>query len=298
MNCINRKSHWVDGTGMIQVPCGKCIPCLMNKRADWSFRLEQEYKHSTSAHFVTLTYDQKHVPANGSLDKRHLQLYIKRLRKKDEQKKLRYYAVGEYGTYSGRPHYHLLLFNSDEQHIRSAWQDSKGSPVGIVHVGRVTPASVGYVTKYIIQSVEYDTALQKPFSLMSRAYGIGGKYLTDEMVAWHRGDKKNYTLRDGSKIRLPRFYREKIWPNISLRPKKNQKITKAKLNTWKVIKKGHDLTRKAVSTAAMTLTLDKQEKERQAWKKSHGDRWERAMVESRDLLLGRVKTKIAFTQKL
>lgn len=317
MNCINQKTLWVDGHGNIQVPCGKCLPCTMNKRADWSFRLEQEYKYSISAHFVTLTYDQKHCPSDGSLSKRHLQLYMKRLRKRDGTNKIRYYAVGEYGTHGGRPHYHLLLFNCQESDIRASWTDSNGHSVGIVHVGRVTAASVAYVTKYVIQKDEpVPDGMQKPFALMSRAYGIGGHYLTDEMIEWHRGDSKNFTYREGSKIRLPRFYRDKIWPNINLKQKKKKrekrynmitkktyhvtvekKITRVTLSTWKVMKKKYDLTRKAVSAAAMKLTLEKQEKERQHWKKSHGNNWERAMLESRDHLLSRVKQKIAFTQR-
>jgi len=304
MNCINRKKLWVDGHGFIDVPCSKCLPCLMNKRADWSFRLEQEYKNSKSAFFVTLTYDQKHAPSDGSLDKKHLQLYMKRLRKKDGTNKLRYYAVGEYGSRGGRPHYHLLIFNASEAHIRSSWNDSRDRPVGIVHIGRVTPASVGYVTKYLVQTTSAQNwrseknpkGLLKPFSVMSRKYGIGGQYLTDEMVEWHRSDNKNYTLKDGQKIRLPRFYREKIWPNVNLKPKKNQKVTRVKLETWKVIKKKNDLIRKAVSSAAMKLTLENQQKEINYWKKAHGCNWETRMIESRDHLLSRVQQKVAFTQ--
>lgn len=296
MNCINRKKLWIDGHGFIDVPCNKCLPCTMNKRHDWSFRLEQEYKYSKSSLFVTLTYDQKHVPANGSLDKKHLQLFMKRLRKRDGTNSIRYYATGEYGTHGGRPHYHIILFNAKEEDVRNSWSDRNGAPVGIVHIGRVTSASVAYVTKYLIQKEDYPEGLEKPFSLMSRAYGIGGRYLTDEMVQWHRDGNKNYTLKDNQKIRLPRFYREKIWPNVNLKPKKNQKITRVKLETWKVLKKKHDLTRKAVSTQAMNLTLENQKKEVEYWKKAHPSRWQDAMEESRNHLLSRVKQKIAFTQ--
>lgn len=279
MQCTNpqtiwphRSIEWCDENEEkpVQVPCGKCLPCLMNKRVDWSFRLEQEYKHSKSAHFVTLTYDQKHYPSDGSLNKRDLQLYLKRLRKRDGNARIRYYAVGEYGSKSGRAHYHILLFNTEERHIRSAWVDSKNKPIGIVHVGTVRPASVAYVTKYIVQP-RYDLkGLQKPFATMSRAYGIGGKYLTDQMVQWHRSDDRNYALRDGQKTRLPRFYREKIW----YKPKDRERI----------------------SSAAMKLTLENQKKENAYYEKKYGDKWEQYKADALRLVLSRVKQKVEFTQ--
>lgn len=247
------------------------MSCLVNKRTDWAFRLQEEHKVSKSAHFVTLTYDAKHLRTNESLCKRDLQLYLKRLRKKDENTRIRYYAVGEYGSKSGRPHYHILLFNSIESHIRGAWVDSRHQSIGIVHVGTVGAASIAYVTKYIIQKDSYPDGMEKPFATMSRAYGIGGHYLSDLMVEWHRVDDRNYTVRPGNlKGRLPRFYRDKIWykPN----------------------------DRERVSAAAMKLTLGNQEKERNYFKKMHGDRWEFQLNYARSLMVARVKQKIQFSQ--
>lgn len=272
----HRSEEWIESNveSPISVPCGKCIPCLTNRRSDWSFRLEQEYKASKCAHFVTLTYDQKHYPSDGSLNKRDLQLYLKRLRKYDSTVKIRYYAVGEYGSKSGRAHYHILLFNCEnESHIRKAWCDIKGKPIGIVHLGKVTAASVAYVTKYIIQRYDYPPGVAKPFSTMSRAYGIGGAYLTDDMVQWHRVDDRNYVLRpDNVKGRLPRFYRDKIW----YRPKDRERI----------------------SSASMKLSIAQQEGEQAYYKKKYGDRWQAVLLESKRRAYERVKTKIQFTQTI
>lgn len=285
MECTNQKTiyphrsiDWLDTPGNvekpIQVPCGKCLPCLMSKRTDWAFRLQQEYKYSKSACFVTLTYDQKHMPTDMSLDVRHLQLYLKRLRKMEGKNKIRYYAVGEYGTKSGRPHYHILLFNASQENARLAWRDIKRKPIGMVHIGTVTPASVAYCLKYIVQPEmkEPTDGRKKAFSTMSRAYGIGGRYLTDEMIAWHRADDRNYVIVEKQKRRLPRFYREKIW----YRPTDRERI----------------------SSAAMKLTLDNQEKERNYYKAEHGDRWEHQMMQARNMVLSRIKTKIRYTQKI
>lgn len=197
----------------IQVPCGKCLFCLSNKRNDWTIRLQQEQKASTSAHFVTLTYTQKYLPSCG-LVKRHLQLLFKRLRK--TEKKLRYYAVGEYGSTTGRAHYHIILFNLlDIENLRKCWTHPvTKEPLGIVHVGTVTQASCAYVTKYVIQKGSPIEGRTPPFSLMSRAFGIGAHYLTDAMVQYHRDNEANYYHDFEVKRRLPKFYKDKIWPRV------------------------------------------------------------------------------------
>lgn len=201
MNCITPKVIWPEYkdeeklSKPVAVPCGKCLACLQRSRIHWSLRLNQEFKHSTSAFFVTLTYAMK----DPELSVRDVQLYIKRLRK-SEKKKIRYFLVGEHGTKTGRAHYHALIFNTTEKNIRSHWKK------GITHVGAVTGASVMYTLKYMVQQSE-----RKPFRLMSRGYGIGAKYLTDEMVAWHRSGDKMYMMVNDVKNPLPRFYKEKIW---------------------------------------------------------------------------------------
>lgn len=271
MQCTDQKTIYVTGVSTpVNVPCGKCIPCLVNKRGDWSLRVEQEHRVSKSAHFVTLTYDAKHLRTNRSLCKRDLQLYLKRLRKKDELAKLRYYAVGEYGSKHGRPHYHLILFNSTEADIRSAWLDSKGHYIGMVHVGTVTGASIQYATKYIIQQGTYPPEMEKPFATMSRRYGIGAHYLSDIMVAWHREDDRNYlVLPGGTKCRLPRFYRDKIFYG-------EQKLR--------------------VSCASMKLTLENQQKEKEYYALKYGSRGPAQMADAKAAVISRVKQKISYSQ--
>lgn len=273
MRCVSPKDLYLDVSGvetLVNVPCGKCIPCLMNKRLDWSLRLEQEHRVSKCAHFVTLTYDEKHLRTTRSLCKRDLQLYLKRLRKKDECTRIRYYAVGEYGSHNGRPHYHILLFNSVEEHIRKAWVDSKGNSIGIVHVGKVTAASIAYCTKYIIQKDSYPEGVEKPFATMSRAYGIGAHYLSDDMVDWHRVDDRNYVLQPGNlKRRLPRFYREKIWY--------------------------HPHDRQRVSAAAMKLSQQQQEKEKRYYALTYGSRGPAVQAAADAAVIARVKSILLYS---
>lgn len=146
---------------------------------------------------------------------------MKRLRttlKRDGyENKLRYFAVGEYGSITLRPHYHAIMFNLPfslrhtlelAAYLEKIWQK------GFVQVGTVTSASINYVLKYIIDvdnpAKQFDDLVQ-PFRLMSK--GLGLSYC-DSIGDWHRQDPvaRNYcTLGYGVKRRIPRYYRKKLF---------------------------------------------------------------------------------------
>lgn len=197
-------------------PCGKCPECFKRRISSWSFRLMQQWKTAHSATFITLTYDTNYVPItpNGfmGLDKRDVQLFLKRLRKAHGTPvpDIKYYACGEYGGKSKRPHYHLIMFNVKLELIQPAW--TKGS----IHYGEVSAASIGYCLKYMskpskIPMHRNDDRL-KEFSLMSKKIGLN--YITPEMIRWHHAslhDRMYCTTEDGKKIAMPRYYKEKIY---------------------------------------------------------------------------------------
>lgn len=271
MRCPNPRYVWPKGK-VIAVPCGKCLACLSNKRQDWSIRLMQEYKVSEFAFFVTLTYNEKFIPEFG-LSKRHLQLYFKRLRKVCG--KLRYYAVGEYGSKTLRPHYHAIIFNCSESAIRGAWRLGERD-IGIVHLGKVTEASVAYVLKYVVQSKdELPIGFNPTFAVMSRGHALGGHYLSDAMVKWHRENEANYVVRYGEKQRLPRFYKDKIWPSSSW-------------SDWAV--------RREVFNKKVLFEAEKREELNNAILKENGYSSE-GILEIRKAKLSRIKEKVAFSQK-
>lgn len=106
--------------GWMPCPCGKCIPCLINRKRLWKHRLLLEsYCHAQSS-FVTLTYTDKKLYFQNdetgealpspSVCPKHLRDFIKRLRKELPPRSIRFYGVGEYGDKSFRPHYHIALF--------------------------------------------------------------------------------------------------------------------------------------------------------------------------------------------
>lgn len=140
--------------------------------------------------FLTLTYDDDHVPAGGSLQYRDFQLFMKRLRRAHPQVRIRFYMCGEYGEQLSRPHYHACLFNfdfADKVPLTSQLDRSPELerlwPYGLSSIGEVTFESAAYVARYIVdkitgdQAVDHYQGLEPEFSRMSLKPGIGAIWL-------------------------------------------------------------------------------------------------------------------------
>lgn len=176
----------------MQVPCGQCIGCRLERSRQWAVRCMHEKMMHEQSSFVTLTYDDKNLPADGGLVKRDLQLFMKRLRKKRDRG-LRFFACGEYGEVTFRPHYHLLFFNtrfSDQKFYKNSGDNplyvsdelSELWPFGHNRIGEVTFESAAYVARYCLKKVTGESAVghyggrSPEFVLMSRRPGIGFGY--------------------------------------------------------------------------------------------------------------------------
>lgn len=220
----------------MNLPCGKCYECKARRVSNWSYRLLRECDVSTSAYFVTLTYNVDSVSLTQkkwmTLVKADVQKFMKRLRKQSKgAKPLKYYLCGEYGGKFYRPHYHIILFNATLKSLAGEFTkaiergiialDGK-TPIkcpswkhGTITLGQVTEASVGYTLKYIskpkrIPLHKNDDRLPE-FSLMSK--GLGKHYIA-EMRKWHWSDLKDrmyVSLPGGKKASMPRYYRDKIY---------------------------------------------------------------------------------------
>jgi hypothetical protein len=158
----------------LQVPCGKCVGCRADQSRYWAIRMHHEASLHEKNSFLTLTYANPPV----SINKRDLQLFFKRLRKHTP---LRYFACGEYGEITRRPHYHVVLFGEDflggaisinsELYTNPILEAAWGH--GMVSVGNLTMASCLYVAGYCNKKLgDPDT-----FNLMSRRPGIGHSWL-------------------------------------------------------------------------------------------------------------------------
>lgn len=200
-----------------KVPCGKCGYCLQAKRSSWMFRVHYEMRvQQYPGYFLTLTYHPKYVRrVDGgrlSLRFRDIQLYLKKLRKAKYYCK--YICVGEYGSETNRPHYHLLIWTDcPPVKLESIWF------MGLVHFGTLSMASAMYTLKYIIQPKppEYQ-GVERPRAQFSKGIGLG--YLTTAMYNYHTQDYDDpvmWSYVDGKKVSLPRYYRSKIFTKYQLK---------------------------------------------------------------------------------
>lgn len=195
--------------GILMVPCGRCISCRLNKARGWSIRILHEVKSSKISCFVTLTYDDKNLPANQSLNVEDCQKFFKRLRK-NTNLKIRYFLGGEYGEKGNRPHYHAILFGVSKE-FRAEIERSWG--LGYITVSDVAPEHALYVAKYTTKKLSGAAVSQyqgrsPEFGLMSRRPGIGHDYLD---VNGGFLKQNGFCVVKGNKVGLPRYYSDRIF---------------------------------------------------------------------------------------
>jgi len=157
------------GCQKIQLPCGQCSGCRLTRSRQWAMRCIHEASLYDNNCFITLTYNDEHLPENSSLVKEDFQKFMKRFRKKFPNKKIRYYMCGEYGDKNGRPHYHAIIFNHDwkdkklfkningeslftSKTLDDLWSQNKNS-MGYATSGSVTFESAAYVARYVMKKM-------------------------------------------------------------------------------------------------------------------------------------------------
>lgn len=222
------------------IPCGKCFGCKLERSRQWALRCMHEASLHEENCFITLTYNEKHLPIQGELCYTDFQLFMKRLRKKFQPKKIRFFMCGEYGEDNERPHFHACLFNvnfSDRVYFKTTasgskiytsstldrlWSDSNNDPIGFTTVGDVNIASAGYVARYVVKKTfgRYDNRLEAidyetgevykktpEFCRMSLKPGIGygfyKKWFTDIFP-------QDICVVQGIPTKPPKYYYEKL----------------------------------------------------------------------------------------
>ena len=192
------------------IGCGSCIACRLTYAQEWSLRLRLEASLYPCNLFLTLTYDDDHLPDSVFIDessgvvhvselrKRDLSAFMKRLRSSLQERfnftGVRFFAPGEYGDKTDRPHYHAILLNCPPEIMSELVFLSKtkrgdilySSPYfdsiwknGFVTVGSCSAESIGYVARYALKKVgalDRSTMREAPFALMSRRPGIGAPF--------------------------------------------------------------------------------------------------------------------------
>lgn len=208
----------------ISIPCGQCIGCRLERSREWALRITQEATLHKQSSFVTLTYEDRHLPPNFSLRKKDLQDFMKRLRFFSE-KPLRYYACGEYGTTSLRPHYHICLFGEDFSSDRKHYKNTPdGYPLynsktlserwtfGHAVIGKLNFETAAYTARYVTKKIsgpsarEHYKLREAEFSLMSRRPGIGTHWLQQNISDIEKG----FCWSNGGLHKTPKFYSKKL----------------------------------------------------------------------------------------
>lgn len=214
---INGKHH------IIYVPCGKCAWCCRQKRNEWFVRFVEETKQNLFVRFVTLDYDDVHLPYNVNVEtgqlfptvcKRDIQLYHKRLR---NDYKFRYFLVSEYGKKNHRPHYHAIYWSNVKIPYLDYWQyGSHGADLP------AKPSSFKYVTKYILKGSYVAPGGDDNFHIMSRKPGIGNGFMA------HVNENTTHYQYFSSKMKLPTYYSRKF--NETLSPAQKEVLSESKID--------------------------------------------------------------------
>lgn len=176
--CVNPRWH----PNGLRTPCHQCWQCKENRISDWVGRCIAEAETSLGASVVTLTYGGGDVPEARFLRKSDITTYIKALRNAGH--KVRYFAVGEYGTKKGRAHFHVVLFWQSPAPHREMRKNIQCEfwPHGYSFWDDATPQSMRYCMKYIQKDDHDDRSLncyamsRKPMLGWQFLYGLAGRY--------------------------------------------------------------------------------------------------------------------------
>lgn len=236
----------------LEVPCGKCLNCRLQKKREWTVRMLHETTQHNDSIFITLTYSDECIPENESLRKDHAVKFIKRLRfhvnKNCPGRRIRYFLCGEYGDKTQRPHYHAIIFglglNSlDKSFVIDSWPYCEWTTIRIKKsFGLAEGKSIQYVAGYIqkklsgelADEVYRDTGRENVFRLLS--LGLGRGYIDNNVDTL---TDNLYITVQGVKMALPRYYLNRL--NLDCDSKTNYAIDK-ELETVKEIS-GYELTR-------------------------------------------------------
>jgi hypothetical protein len=221
--------------GDIKLPCGQCTGCRLAKSAEWGLRGRHELALHDKACFLTLTYNQEHVPPGGTVVPGHHELFMKRFRRDIEPDRARFLMCAEYGSRFDRPHYHYCIWGYDFSEDRK-FHKASGSgvpmytsdqltrlwPYGFSMISDLNEKAVAYCARYTMKkqygaaAADHYTVLdpetgavfqrEPEFARMSTSPGIGLGWLERYAPDLSHG----YVVVEGSKRPIPRYYLRKL----------------------------------------------------------------------------------------
>ena len=239
-----------------KIPCGHCMSCRLNHSKQWATRCMLEAESWDENWFITLTYDDEHheIPDeftdkngitwtndgswNGCLKPKDLTNFNKSLREYYRTTYnhigIRFFACGEYGTESGRNHFHEILFNlpispfdlkyykttSDGNILYTCDKIAKIWGKGYVVIGHFNWSTAAYVARYVTKKftgetsdLHYGVLGQIPeFSRSSNRPGIARWYYEKYRDKLYENDELIVkTCKDTTIITKPPKYFDKLY---------------------------------------------------------------------------------------
>ena len=254
----------------IDIPCGGCIGCRLDKAADWSTRATNELRYHDDACFITLTYNDDHLPNDKSINRDDPRNFLRRLRRAYPDQKIRYFGCGEYGKNQqgeinpftgkpdiGRPHYHYIIYgmnfddrrliNDDDipqyesQQLEELWGK------GFTSLGNADQKNIDYISQYTTKKINGNMAAdhykyldpvtgeeinrQPEFISVSTQPGIGSQWFDD-----FEGDclKGFITNGKGRVQKIPKYYKRQMKERFC-----SENYETVKKNTMKHVKPDH-----------------------------------------------------------
>lgn len=220
----------------IDIPCGQCIGCRLEYSRQWAVRCCLESALFEHNYFVTLTYADEFLPISRSSDHftlscNHLKKFFKDLRRyfsyHFDHIGIRFYASGEYGSSTLRPHYHAIIFNLPLPDLKFYKKSFDGHAYftseildkiwskGYVVIANFSFSTAAYVARYVVSkqtgknaSFYTENGIEPPFSRCSRRPGIGRFYYDVHKDHFYSFDQIVITNSKGValKIKPPRYY--------------------------------------------------------------------------------------------
>lgn len=218
-----------NGAKAFSLPCNGCIGCRAERASELAGRAVLEARCFDRCSFLTLTYDDAHLPAGGGVSKREMQLFLKRLRLLVPEP-VRYMLTGEYGDQRLRPHYHVLCFGEDFAGDRALFKRAAGGDLlytsrtldaawgkGLAVIGDFNASTAGYVARYCHKKLTGEAAereylrylpdgqpywVEPVFGLWSRRPGIGATWCDRY---WDSDAKSEFVIIEGRRVPMPRY---------------------------------------------------------------------------------------------
>ncbi|UDN67618.1 replication initiator protein [robinz microvirus RP_75] len=230
------------------LPCNNCVGCRLERSRQWAVRMTHEAKMHSQNSFITLTYDNQHVPESFGLDLRHWQLFMKKLRRRTNHR-IRFFGCGEYGDQNLRPHYHAILFGHDFDDKKLWKTNGRGDPIfqsafltdvwsmGFATTQLVVPESTAYVARYSVKKLAGEARAEKyyrispvdgayhsirvEFGVMSKRPGIGHTFFDK-----FRSDlfPSGTVVINGRVQAIPRYYLNRLTEEERQFIQRNQRL--------------------------------------------------------------------------